>query len=294
MAPAPAAGYLAAYPQTSATALPPPPGFAQPAAPAAYGQLPGPFDFPAAPGAADGQLAPALQALLATLANGSRQAADAAAEGAWKLEGRDLKVGRRCAPSVNCILLGLLCCFAPARARCCVLQACAGCVLLGPGARHASSGKAKKSSQRRWGARKWQYPEAEGCRHVKACFSFGVTCCRVAGEICNEGRIKPKSQSRARQQQKCPARNAGSDPLTQRKAAIGAEPFLRARLPHACSEDLCSLCAQIRLAQRLRCLHLCGQPALRHLLLYASAQRCGDAPHHANGAHAERAAVCSA
>jgi len=108
-----AAGYPGAgYPQTSAALLPPPPAYGQPTAagppPAAYGQVPGPLgDFMAGPaGGAEGPLAPALQALLATLANGSRQAADAHAEAAWKLEGRDLKVGRRCATSCILALMG--------------------------------------------------------------------------------------------------------------------------------------------------------------------------------------------
>ena len=93
-----------AYPGYPQTALPPPalaPGYATTTtaagAPAAYGQLPGQIPGPPGSGPAAGYpLAPALQALLATLANGARPAA-ADSEAVMKLEGRDLKVGWRMA-----------------------------------------------------------------------------------------------------------------------------------------------------------------------------------------------------
>jgi len=141
-----AAGYPgAAYPQA---ALPPPPSYGQPTAagppPAAYGQVPGPLGgfMAGAAGGAEGPLAPALQALLATLANGSRQAADAHAEAAWKLEGRDLKVGGRCVR--GCILhaWGRLCVSCACVHICCIL--CLGWFALGLG-----SGPANRRAARR-------------------------------------------------------------------------------------------------------------------------------------------------
>ena len=134
---------------------------------------------------AEGPLAPALQALLATLANGSRQAADAHAEAAWKLEGRDLKVGRRRA---RCCALRLwwvvaLCLVLYAGVLPSVLGM--GCVGSGLWSCKQACSKAKKSRWRRSHITRRSDCKAEGCRRDDALVSVGVFCYR-SRRNCNE------------------------------------------------------------------------------------------------------------
>ena len=165
--------------------------------PAAYGQVPagplGGFMAGTAAGGADGPLAPALQALLATLANGSRQAADAHAEAAWKLEGRDLKVGRRRASPSHLALVGLSSWFI--RLRACLLQPAPGMVCVGCGLRSCKQACSKVKKSRRQSSRVGRRSDckAEGWRRDYAFVSLGSSRCQRRRNVTEIRQIRPQN-----------------------------------------------------------------------------------------------------
>ena len=187
---------------------------------AAYGQVQGSLGgFMAGPaGGAEGPLAPALQALLATLANGSRQAADAHAEAAWKLEGRDLKVGRRCR---LCRLSRAWGCSRACMLACCNLCFAMVCVGSGLWPCEQACSKAKKSRRRRSRVCRRSDRKAEGWRRDTALVSVGVFRCQLR-RICNKDTSRQDAKAHQRLcQQKNELPNDGR-PHAQNDALSGS------------------------------------------------------------------------